>query len=108
MTLALTEVHSGQRGGPREINIVSESGLYALVMRCRDAMRRICENLGMDWASQSVKLSRQSEKFARCDIATHDTSGRLQEMVAIPVRKLALWLACIISATRRPRARSQH
>jgi len=59
------------------------------------AMRRICENLGMDWASQSVKLGKQKEKFARCDITTHDSSGRSQEMVAIPTRKLALWLACI-------------
>ncbi len=37
MTLASTEGHSGQRGGARSYNIISESGLYTLILRCRDA-----------------------------------------------------------------------
>lgn len=71
------------------------------------AMRRICENLGLDWKSQLVKLRAQAEKFVCGDITTHDSSGRSQEMVAIPTRKLALWLACInpnkVAAHVRPK-----
>ena len=33
MTLSLTEGHSGQRGGARSLNIISESGVYALIFR---------------------------------------------------------------------------
>lgn len=33
MTLALTEGQSGVRGGPRAMNVISESGLYALITR---------------------------------------------------------------------------
>lgn len=41
MTLDLTEGHSGQRGGAQFINVVNESGLYALVLKSRkpDAKR---------------------------------------------------------------------
>jgi len=38
MTLSLTEGHSGQRGGAQAISIVSESGLYALILRSRKAV----------------------------------------------------------------------
>ncbi|MGE3266485.1 BRO-N domain-containing protein [Methylocystis sp.] len=38
MTVALTDSHSGQRGGAQSIQVITESGLYALVLRCRDAM----------------------------------------------------------------------
>jgi hypothetical protein len=62
-------------------------------------MRRICQNLGMAWQSQNAKLLAQREKFSRNDIVTTGADGKTYEMVAIPVRKLALWLACI---RRRP------
>lgn len=35
MTLDITEGHSGQRGGARQLAIISESGLYALVFKSR-------------------------------------------------------------------------
>jgi prophage antirepressor-like protein len=35
MNVAITDSHSGQRGGAQSINIVSESGVYALVFRSR-------------------------------------------------------------------------
>lgn len=37
MTLALTEGHSGKRGGARSWNVVSESGFYKLIVRSRKA-----------------------------------------------------------------------
>ncbi|MGN8088049.1 BRO-N domain-containing protein [Ralstonia sp. 22086] len=39
MTLSLTEGHSGRRGGARLQTIISESGMYTLVLRCRDAVK---------------------------------------------------------------------
>ncbi|HEB1513033.1 TPA: transporter, partial [Escherichia albertii] len=38
MTLALTEGHSGKRGGARSWNVVSESGFYKLIARSRKAV----------------------------------------------------------------------
>jgi len=35
MTVSLTDSHSGQRGGAQMLNIVSESGLYSLILRSR-------------------------------------------------------------------------
>jgi hypothetical protein len=40
MTLSNTEGHSGQRGGARQIGIISESGLYALIFKSRKAEAR--------------------------------------------------------------------
>lgn len=61
----------------------------------RVAMRRIVENMGIGWGSQRQKLVAQSKKFACDDIVTHDTLGRPQEMLTMPVAKLPLWLATI-------------
>ena len=35
MTVTLSDSHSGKRGGAQSITIVSESGLYTLIMRSR-------------------------------------------------------------------------
>lgn len=59
------------------------------------AMRRIVENMGLSWGSQHSKLLEQREKFMCTDIGTHDTTGRTQSMLAMPVEKLPLWLACV-------------
>lgn len=71
------------------------------------AMRRICENLGMNWAGQLEKLRNQSEKFSCMDIHTTGPDGKTYEMAAVPTRKLALWLACInpnkVAAHVRPK-----
>jgi hypothetical protein len=61
----------------------------------RVAMRRIVENMGLDWSSQHKKLVDQGQKFTCGDITTRDSLGRLQSMTTMPVAKLALWLATI-------------
>lgn len=58
------------------------------------AMRRVVENIGIDWAGQQKKLATDG-RFACRHISTHDTTGRIQTMLAMPVAKLALWLATI-------------
>ena len=59
------------------------------------AMRRVVENIGLSWPAQRVKLVESGTRFACSDIATHDSSGRIQPMLAMPVAKLPLWLATI-------------
>lgn len=59
------------------------------------AMRRVVENLGLDWASQTTKLSKSKEKFSCCDIATTAVDGKKYQMLTMPVAKLPLWLATI-------------
>jgi len=71
------------------------------------AMRRVVENMGLDWKSQHAKLKQQSAKFACGDITTHDASGRLQPMLCMPVEKLQLWLACINANKVRADLRSK-
>jgi hypothetical protein len=59
------------------------------------AMRRIVENLGMSWATQTVKLNRQREKFSCFDIETTGSDGKTYQMLCIPLRKLNGWLFSI-------------
>src|ERR1700692_3676994 len=57
--------------------------------------------MGLDWKSQHAKLLSQQGKFMCGDITTHNSSGRMQPMVAMPVQKLPLWLASITSGIGR-------
>lgn len=59
------------------------------------AMRRIVENMALDWAGQHHKLVAQGKKFGVENISTRDSLGREQQMLSIPVEKLALWLASL-------------
>lgn len=58
------------------------------------AMRRVVENLGLNWAGQHAKLIERTNLMCM-DIHTHDSSGRMQQMLSMPVAKLPLWLATI-------------
>ncbi|HBU62416.1 MAG: hypothetical protein CMH91_15105 [Oceanicaulis sp.] len=59
------------------------------------AMRRIVENLSMSWGTQRNKLERQERKFNCVLMNTVGADGKERAMLSMPVRKLALWLACI-------------
>ncbi|PTR06450.1 MULTISPECIES: phage antirepressor N-terminal domain-containing protein [unclassified Novosphingobium] len=59
------------------------------------AMRRVVENLGLAWQVQQRKLAECGSRFACHHMVTHDTTGRRQEMLSMPVAKLPLWLATI-------------
>lgn len=58
------------------------------------AMRRVVENLGIDWGRQAKKLA-DDPRFTCGHMSTRDTLGRQQQMLAMPVAKLPLWLATI-------------
>ncbi|MBN1086587.1 phage antirepressor N-terminal domain-containing protein [Erwinia aphidicola] len=64
------------------------------------AMKPIVENIGLDWASQFVKLKKQAEKFGCCDI-TIPSFGGLQRMLCLPMKKLNGWLFSINPAKVR-------
>lgn len=59
------------------------------------AIRPLVEAIGLDWASQSVKLSKNRAKFNCCDIATVGKDGRIREMLCMPIKKLNGWLFSI-------------
>ncbi len=57
-------------------------------------VRPIVENMGLDWASQSVKLQRSKERWGVVIITTPSKGGN-QGHLCIPVRKLPGFLATI-------------
>lgn len=59
------------------------------------AMRRVVENMRMDWARQFKKLNDQKEKFNCCLMSTVGSDGKWREMLSMPVQKLPLWMASI-------------
>lgn len=58
------------------------------------AMRRVVENIGIDWARQRQKLEGDS-RFNCRHMPTVGADGKSREMLAMPVAKLPLWLATI-------------
>ncbi len=58
------------------------------------AMKPVVESIGLNWASQTVKLNKDREKYGCCDIAIPSRGG-IQNMLCIPLRKLNGWLFSI-------------
>lgn len=63
------------------------------------SLRRLCEAIPVDFASQTVRLARAAAKGARwacvVKITTHDQSGRRQEMLVLPRRSIPMFAATI-------------
>lgn len=57
-------------------------------------MKPIVEGMGMSWQPQLRKLSENSKRWGITKMVT-PTNGDLQEMVCLPLRKLAGWLMSI-------------
>lgn len=73
----------------KEVTLVDNNGIAYV------AMREIVEGIGLNWASQSVKLNQNSRKFSCCDIATTGKDGKKYEMLCMPIKKLNGWLFSI-------------
>lgn len=58
---------------------------------CWVSVRSVCEGIGVDWAGQWRKIS-SDPKFTCCHMSTHDSIGREQDMVCIPLQQLNGWL----------------
>lgn len=67
-------------------------------------MKPIVQNMGLDWASQSVKLNANKERWGVVMIATPSEGGE-QKMLSMPVRKLPAWLNSINPKKVRPELR---
>jgi len=59
------------------------------------AMRPIIQNMGLDWKNQYNKLLANRERWSVVKITTVADDGKNREVVCIPVRKLAGFLATI-------------
>lgn len=57
-------------------------------------LRPIVENLGMNWGAQADKIKANRERWGVRMIST-PSNGGVQEMLCLPLRKLAAWLASI-------------
>ena len=69
------------------------------------AMKPIVEGMGLDWRAQQAKI-RASKRFD--DIAIPlQTSGGIQEMVCIPIKKLNGWLFSVNSDKVKPEIREK-
>ena len=69
-------------------------------------MKPIVQNMGLDWASQSVKLNANRERWGVVMIATPSEGGE-QKMLSMPVRKLPAWLNSINPKKVRPELRAK-
>lgn len=58
-------------------------------------MKPIVENMGMGWASQSQKLNENQKRWTVTMIVIVAQDGKEREMLCLPLRKLAAWLASI-------------
>lgn len=59
------------------------------------AMRSVVEAMGMNWGTQADKLRGEARKFNCTLMGTVAEDGRNRSMLAMPVRKLPLWMASI-------------
>lgn len=59
------------------------------------AVRPICMALGLSWGSQQQKLTKMKDRLMCIDIDTRDSIGRQQQMLCIPIKKVAAWLFTI-------------
>ena len=69
-------------------------------------MKPIVQNMGLDWASQSVKLNANKERWGVVMIATPSEGGE-QKMLSMPVRKLPAWLNSINPKKVKPELRER-
>lgn len=69
-------------------------------------MRGLATNMGLDWASQRVKLT---EKFASSvvEIPSVADDGRVRSMVCLPLRKLPAWLYTLQPNKVKPELRDK-
>lgn len=73
----------------QEITLIDNNGVAFV------AMREVVEGIGLNWASQSVKLNQNCSKFNCCHIATVAEDGKNREMLCMPIKKLNGWLFSI-------------
>ena len=72
------------------------------------AMRPICENIGLDWSAQAQKIKRNSVlNSCVVMITTHDTVGRKQDMLCLPLEYLNGWLFGVDVRRAKPQIRER-
>src|SRR4051812_41560215 len=69
-------------------------------------MWSVVRGMGLDWKSQHRKLESDRERFACGHMATHDSLGRQQQKLCIPLRRYPMWLATITRRRSHGRVRN--
>jgi hypothetical protein len=69
-------------------------------------IKRLCENLGIDYANQFVKVSGDA-RFNCCDITIVAPDGKKRRMVCLPVNQLSGWLFSISAKKVSPAVRDK-
>lgn len=97
------------RGGRIELIQFHEDQLAAIKLsdgKGYVVVKRICENLGVDYSSQLAKLKRTCWAGIQL-IATPDERGRIQEHAVIAIDLLPMWLATINPGKVAPEIRGK-
>lgn len=68
-------------------------------------LRPICENIGLDWASQYTKITDPESRWTVCRITTVAADGKQREMICLPLRKLNGWLMSIAPKKVSPKVK---
>ncbi|MDP2832169.1 MAG: phage antirepressor N-terminal domain-containing protein [Pseudomonadota bacterium] len=71
------------------------------------AMRPIVEGMGITWQAQHEKLKSEGQRWKCQAIVTVAEDGKRREMVCLPLRKLAGWLAGISVRKVKPEVRDR-
>ena len=71
------------------------------------AVKPICDAIGLDWSAQHAKISSMAYRWNCSEVTTVAADGKTREMVCLPVRKLAGWLASISTAKVNPEIRDK-
>ncbi|ACE85838.1 phage antirepressor N-terminal domain-containing protein [Cellvibrio japonicus] len=69
-------------------------------------MKPIVENMGLDWASQTVKLGQKFDSVVAI-ITTTGGDGKQYEMLCLPLRKIPAWLYSINPNKVKPELRDK-
>lgn len=83
-----------QLGTLQEFEILETPILAGIVhMRESIALKRVCENLGLNWTGQYQRLQRNKELSQLCVQAKHKASdGKNYEMICLPPLAFQQWL----------------
>jgi hypothetical protein len=95
------DMHSGAHGRNTQVEVASlvfhgdRLATFLVAEEPHVAMRPIVEALGLSWGTQVNKINGQMKKFSCVHMNTTGGDGKTYRMLAMPVKKLNLWLATI-------------
>ena len=65
-------------------------------------VRHICDNLGVSWEPQYLKLTKASERWGVTIMVTEGIAGGKRQMLCLPLHKVPAWLMSITAHKVKP------